>query len=150
MHRAGRAVALALAAAGACEPGARDTHEGRDTSVSGLDLTVSTDRPAYRPGEPITLALQVRNPSRHSITLEFATAQRYDFVIERLDGKEVWRWSADQMFAQLLGEQVVPSSWAADYGEQFTGSLAPGTYRLRGILTTTGDQRAAATEFVVR
>lgn len=115
-----------------------------------MDLTVSTDRPAYQPGEAITLTLQVRNPGRRPVTLQFANAQRYDFVIETLGGDEVWRWGADQMFAQVIGEQVVPPSWAADYSDRYTGSLARGTYRARGILTTMGQPREAATEFVVR
>lgn len=150
MHRAGWPLALALGAAAACAPRDSDTGGTREARVSRLDVQVVTDKPAYRPGEPIVLSLTVLNPTGRPITLEFSSAQRYDFVIEQVGGGEVWRWGADQMFAQMIGEQTVPPTWQVDYSERYAGNLTPGTYRARGILTTMGEPREGATEFVVR
>jgi hypothetical protein len=111
---------------------------------------VTTAKQTYAAGEPIALMLGVRNPTDAAITLRFPTGQRYDFVIESPAGVEVWRWSTGRMFAQALGQQAVPTGWELNYNETYGGRLAPGTYRVRGFLTTTDEQLEARAEVVVR
>lgn len=140
-------VALAAAVCGG------DRERGTSGAVGDLgELTVrvATPRATYAAGEPITFTLGVKNPTDSAITLRFATGQRYDFVIESAAGAEVWRWSADRVFTQALGAQVVPPGWELDYEETFAGRLAPGTYRVRGIVPSVGDTLVARAEVVIR
>jgi hypothetical protein len=119
-------------------------------SLSVLTVQVAVARAAYAAGEPIALTLGVKNPTDLAVTLRFATGQRYDFVIESAAGAEVWRWSAERAFTQVLGEQIVPPGWELNYNETFAGRLAPGTYRVRGIVPSMGDTLEARAEVVVR
>ena len=118
--------------------------------LADLTVRVAPTRTTYAAGEPITLTLAVKNPTDLAVTLRFATGQRYDFVIESAAGVEVWRWSADRAFTQVLGEQTVPPGWELDYNETFTGRLAAGTYRVRGLVTAVGESLEASAEVVVR
>jgi len=71
--------------------------------VQGVELVLSTDKEAYSPGEPVEVELAVRNPRSNPVTFQFADSQRYDFLVLREDGRLVWRWSHDKVFAQVLG-----------------------------------------------
>ncbi len=53
-------------------------------------------------GQPVDIRLEVRNAGDAPITFSFTTAQRYDVVIWNDDCKELWRWSAGRMFAQVV------------------------------------------------
>ncbi len=53
-------------------------------------------------GQPVDIRLEVRNAGDPPITFSFTTAQRYDVVVWNDDCKEVWRWSAGRMFAQVV------------------------------------------------
>ena len=115
-------------------------------SADSLKLTLTTDKPAYRVGEPVELILKVTNRSKEPKALEFSSSQRYDFEIADSRGAKVWQWSADRMFAQMLGTERLAPGESREYRERFSGSLAPGTYRATGIIMTTGSMlRADAT-----
>ena len=118
--------------------------------VSALDVSLATTKPSYSPREPITFTLNVRNPTDRPITLRFASGQRYDFVIEDERGATVWRWAADRAFAQAVREQTVPPGWELNYNERFAGQLAPGVYRVRGLITAMQDSLEANAEITVR
>jgi hypothetical protein len=140
-------VALTAAACG----GERErATSGAVADLADLTVRVAPARTTYAAGEPITLTLGVRNPTDVAVTLRFATGQRYDFVIESAAGAELWRWSAERAFTQVLGEQIVPPGWELNYNETFAGRLAPGTYRVRGIVPSVGDTLEARAEVVVR
>ena len=140
---------LAVAAV-ACGGEPERAGSGAVADLADLTVRVAPARTTYAAGEPITLTLGVRNPTDLAVTLRFATGQRYDFVIESAAGADVWRWSADRVFTQAMGEQTVPPGWELDYNETFTGRLAPGTYRVRGIVPSVGDTLEARGELVVR
>ena len=91
-------VAVAFAAAEVAATGSRGVP---------VDLVLKADKDRYRPGEPIAVTLQLVNRSPERVTLQFRTAQRYDVRVQDAQGREVWRWSADQMVAQVLGEETL-------------------------------------------
>jgi hypothetical protein len=122
-------------------------------SADSLELTLTTDKPAYRAGEPIELTLRLINRSSQARVLEFSNSQRYDFEIADSSGGRVWKWNADRMFAQMLGTERLAPGESREYRERFTGQLPPGTYRATGIITTSGAGGAAlraSTTFTVR
>lgn len=102
----------------------------------GAGITFSIEKLTYNPGEEIRMALRVFNYTEKEVTFRFRTAQRYDFSIEDMSGRILWRWSEDRMFAMVLGSEVLsPKKREIIYAEVFRGSLEPGSYRLTGILT---------------
>ena len=66
-----------------------------------LQLSLSTDRPAYTPGQTVNLALMLTNPTDSPLILSFPSSHQYDFLILRGD-QAVWRWSHERLFAQAL------------------------------------------------
>ena len=113
-------------------------------SVDSVHLTLATDKPAYRTGEPIELILKLTNRSKQPHVLEFSSSQRYDFEIEG------WRWGADKMFAQMMGTERLAPGASQEYRERFLGRLAPGTYRVTGRITAIGSTAQAVATFTVR
>jgi hypothetical protein len=102
--------------------------------ATGFEVSLSTDKAVYRSGEPIAMTLTVSNHSPET-RLEFSSTQRFDFAIR--DGKDgqIWRWSADQMFGQMLGTEVLgPARPQIVYRAAFTGNLLPGFYRVESTL----------------
>jgi Intracellular proteinase inhibitor len=118
---------------------------------AALDLLLKADKSTYAPGEPITLTLEVPNRGPHPVTLHFRSDQRYDIVIRDSQGREVWRWSAEQMFAQVLGEEILPPGSAAlTYGVTLRERLAPGRYTVVGIIPAEGGPISASLDLTIR
>ena len=67
----------------------------------GIDLT--TYGVFHNQGEPVLLTITVA--ASEPITLYYRTTQRYEIVISDAEGKEVWRWSKDKAFGEVV-EQV--------------------------------------------
>lgn len=129
--RIGRLLAtlLIVAAASAAVPAA-----GSDRVAFAVSL--ATDRPVYARGEPIRIVFEVANHTAAPVTLDFASAQRFDLAIADESGAEVWRWSAGRMFAQMLGQEVLgPETGRLSYEAIFAGALGPGRYRIEARLT---------------
>lgn len=85
----------------------------------------------------VRFVLHVTNPSPEPMTLEFASAQRYDFVVRSKGGAEVWRWSADQMFAQMLGEETLAPGTSRDYAADWQPAGQSGVFEAIARLTAT-------------
>lgn len=115
-----------------------------------LELTVETDKSAYRKGEPIQLILKLSNRSSRDTTLEFSSGQRYDFQIADSTGRTMWTWSADHSFMQVLGWARLAAGESQQHRERFIGNLAAGKYQVNGSLTTTKSPPAASTTITVR
>ena len=88
-------------------------------------------------GGSVQFVLQVTNTSSAAVPLEFSSSQSFDFAVVR-DGREVWRWSADQMFTQALrNESIAPGATRT-----YTASWNPpagmrGEFTASGMLTAT-------------
>jgi hypothetical protein len=126
-----RTVVSALALLLACAPARQEVDmeaggESPPELASGLNVRVEAD--ATR------LELHVTNAADAPITLEFATAQRYDFEVLDGSGVVVWRWSDDLMFAQVLGEEVLASGETRSYREALPELPQPGEYMARALL----------------
>src|SRR5882762_1951715 len=84
---------LAIVFAGCRTPQSGSAAARVPMSPDSLQLTLTTDKPAYRAGEPIELILKLTNRSPRPAVLEFSSSQRYDFEIAE------WHWSGDRLFA---------------------------------------------------
>ena len=110
---------------------------------------VSTDRERYATGDEILVTLHVVNASAAPVTLEFQTAQRFDVSVADRAGSEIWRWSADRGFAQMLGAETVASGDTLTYSATYHGELPPGSYLAVGRLTARNRPLRAASLFAV-
>jgi len=114
----------------------------------GIEFT--TDKPAYTPKEKIQMTLKIVGSFSTPFTFQFPSGQRYDFVIENEKGEEVWRWSRDKMFIQMLGEEKVGGPRKSlTYREVFQGQLPTGRYRITGHLTSSNAPLSSTLTFFV-
>lgn len=112
-----------------------------------LLLSVVTDKEVYQSGEPVRMKVQIANESDEAITLQFSSGQRYEFTIQNDRDREIWRWSEDRGFIQMLGEERLASRGALVYRAEFHGRLEPGSYRVTGTLTLLDQPLSASVHF---
>jgi Leu/Phe-tRNA-protein transferase len=109
-------IAIGLVVAGCARAPATEDLWIVDDLASSLEVGVAASE--------VRLALRVTNTSGGVLELTFPTAQRYDFMVETEDGRELWRWSADRAFAQVVtqarlepGETwAMEATWVPDTG----------------------------------
>jgi hypothetical protein len=106
---------------------------------SALNVTVA--------GDSVRLELHITNVSGGPLTLEFATAQRYDFEVEEAAGGLAWRWSDEMMFAQVLGEERLEAGESRRYTAGWSAPGGSGDYVARGRLTSTNYPVDLRTQF---
>jgi hypothetical protein len=132
--------ALLVAAVGCGGGGEAPTPDIEDLPVEEfLVANVSTDKPSYEPGQPVTFTLVLENRASQSLTLDFATCQRYDFFV-LLRSDIAWQWSADETFCQTAGEETLDAGDKLTYSETWdqldsAGQQVPaGSYLVRGAI----------------
>jgi hypothetical protein len=83
------------------------------------------------------------NTSDRLLPFRFGSGQSYDFVItDASTGKEVWRWSHDQFFTQVVRSDSIRAKdkWRFDavwdHRDNDGKKVAPGQYVLAGIITS--------------
>lgn len=127
-------------------------------ATSPLTLTLSTDKAVYKRGEEISLTLIARSTAKTPVPVTFTSGQSFD--VEAQSDKNqinVWRWSAGQMFAQMMRSETWAPNEAHRYSAKWNARqatpdgepgeiVAPGRYVLRARLTgTSPDARPGGT-----
>lgn len=108
-----------------------------------LRLSLTTRKPVYTQGEPVELFLTVTNIAEQPVTLSFASAKQYDFVIKHKD-HELWRWSNGQMFAMILTHLVLNPKESRRFqaiwlqNDRDGHQVESGSYIAVGILAVSG------------
>lgn len=125
----------------ACAPAPERVEARGEELVSSLEVEVGRDA--------VQLTLHVTNAGSEPVTLEYRTAQRYDFVVSTPEGTEVWRWSADRVFAQVLGTETLESGETVSHRASWTPLGRAGRYVAEGRLTASNVVVAQRTEFEV-
>ncbi|MGB8956032.1 MAG: BsuPI-related putative proteinase inhibitor [Tumebacillaceae bacterium] len=69
-------------------------------------LVIRTDKRNYERGETVDVTLVLQNEGTTTREYHFSTAQRFDLFVER-DGRKVWQWSDDLLFAQVLSTLAI-------------------------------------------
>jgi hypothetical protein len=78
----------------------------------------------------------VTNEGEEPIDLQFSSAQTHDVVV--LDGdEEVWRYSADRMFAQMLQSKTVDAGETVSFEAEWTDPV-PGEFDAVAFLAANG------------
>jgi hypothetical protein len=90
----------------------------------------------------ILLVFTVENTADKLLPFRFSSGQSFDFLIrEPSSGKEVWRWSRDQFFTQVIRSEAIRGSgkWTfeATWNRRDNEGqpVVPGQYHLYAILT---------------
>jgi hypothetical protein len=118
---------------------------------SGIGIFLAAEKRLYTQGETIEVTFGVLNRSAQPLTLRFRTAQRYDLLVQDARGQEVWRWSADRVFAQMLGEETLaPREGTLTYSVSVRHPFSSGRYTVVGIIPAAGGRMSASMEMEVR
>ncbi|MBI2201287.1 MAG: hypothetical protein HYU43_05030, partial [Armatimonadetes bacterium] len=127
---------LALAVAAAPETPSVERIEG------GLRYEASIPRRSFGAGEPVEVTMTVRNTGGSPAALTFSSGQRFDLLVRRPRGDEIWRWSHDKAFIQVIQTMTIrpnetltfKGSWdQRDYQGRRVDS---GTYEIIAFVTT--------------
>lgn len=135
--------AVAVLSGGGCTVADRTDADAGGVVPSELGATMNV----RVEGDTVRLVLHVTNLTDDAVTLEFATAQRYDFEVSRVDGGVVWRWSDEMMFAQVEGRETLEPGESRRYEETWVAPTAAGSYVATGRLTSGNRPVELRTEF---
>lgn len=114
-------------------------------------VTLTTGKLSYAPGEAIDWRYTLYNGNDQPLVLTFTSGQTYDLIVSQ-GGKAIARWSTGKVFTDVMSTRTVmmgetmelKGSW------QLPKELAPGTYDLEFVLTsTTTEPTGAKTQFAV-
>ncbi len=107
--------------------------------LSNLQLSLTTDKPAYAAGEPVKITFTLTNLSDQEVQLRFTSSLQFDIVVSRNE-TEVWRWSNGRMFSMMLTTMVLkPQSskrYTAVWAQKDNSSrpVSPGRYEVLVLL----------------
>lgn len=113
----------------------------RDSNA--LIFSVETDKDEYSSGEDVTIQLKVENNTNKPTSLTFPTSQRYDIIITK-DGKEVWRWAYEKVFAMAITVLKIKPGEVLSFEERWRqrdnegNDAGPGDYKINGVMKVKG------------
>ena len=122
-----------------------------ERTEGNLTLTASVAKRSFAPGEPVGIQFTVRNAAAGSLGVMFTSGQRYDFIVRRSRGDEVWRWSHDKAFIQVIQTETLrpqePRSYSETWDQRdFQGRrVDPGTYDLIAVFMGRLNDKASIT-----
>ncbi len=109
--------------------------------AEGLKIELKLDKPSYKLKEPVKMTLTVTNKSKETFKDSFRSSQMYDFRVKQ-DNKEIWHWSADKFFAQVITEFTLSPEKSVSFKEVWEQvdndgkKVSAGKYQVIGILAT--------------
>ncbi len=104
-----------------------------------LTVEASLSKRTYVPGEPVEVTLVARNTGSAPLGIVFTSGQRYDLIVRRPRGDEVWRWSHDQAFVQVVQtallrpQEAMAFRGAWDQQDLQGRRVDPGSYELVAV-----------------
>jgi hypothetical protein len=99
--------------------------------VGQIKVSFATVKRNYNSKDTIPLCLQIKNTSDEVYTLNYASGQRYDFIIKNKAGDQLWQWQAGKNFALIATTtDLRPGQRQTFYQNIAPGLLKPGKYIL--------------------
>lgn len=141
-------IAVVLAALVAAAPVGPLTVERTE---GGLRYEASVPARSYGAGEPVEVTITIRNSGSSATSLTFSSGQRFDLLVRRPRGDEIWRWSHDKAFIQVIQTVSVrpnePLTFKGSWDQRdYQGRrVDPGTYEIIAFVTARveGSERPA-------
>ena len=100
--------------------------------------------------DSVRFVFHLTNSGTKPLVLEFNSSARYDFEVRTAAGEEVWRWSADQMFAQVLGSDTVGPGQSRRYSAAWQSGTRTGTFIAIGRVLARNQALEQRSEFEIR
>jgi hypothetical protein len=101
--------------------------------------------------EIVTLEFRIENKSTEVKRLTFNTAQKYDFWAVNSSGDEVWRWSRDKSFLQVVEEVQMPIAAKIAFIESFDVKGIPsGIYTVHGEILVSPTSISLSDQFEIK
>lgn len=145
MTRIAALVAAAAITLAGCAGGDVVTGDRRNVGVVSV---VFSARPARaRVGQSVRLTLKLVNNSGESTDIVFPQKRFYDFWVDQ-QGREVWRWSDDQVFERVPVTVTLASQSPETYAESWTPEDS-GTYRVFAAVASPEYERPLVGEVIV-
>lgn len=114
-----------------------------------LTFTAAVAKRTFASGEPVAIQFTVRNAASGALGVMFTSGQRFDFIVRRSRGDEVWRWSHDKAFIQVVQTTMLQPQETLAFTEtwdqrDFQGRrVDPGSYELIAVfMGRVGDRHA--------
>lgn len=115
-----------------------------------LTATLTLTPARCAPNEPVDAELRAVNEGGEAVTVGFGSGLRADFVLRDETGAARWRWSADRVFAQMLGEETLePRGGVLVCRARVPAPAAPGRYRVVATLASYDHPLDASAALVV-
>lgn len=106
-----------------------------------MQFSLTTDKPAYQIGEPVSFVMKLRNAGDRPQAVQFFSGQRFDVSVCNAAGQTVWNWAADKRFSQSLSKLTLAPNEETAFEATWNGRAlpdfqsVPGTYSVRAKLT---------------
>ena len=101
--------------------------------------------------EIVTLEFRIENKSTEVKRLTFNTAHKYDFWAVNSSGDEVWRWSRDKSFLQVVEEVQMPIAAKIAFIESFDVKGIPsGIYTVHGEILVSPTSISLSDQFEIK
>jgi hypothetical protein len=124
-------------------------NHGHRMGQETIRASVSTDPSEVAAGGAMTFTLRVENGSPDTVTFEFMTSQRYEFLVTSATQDTVWRWGEGRGSMQVLGQERLAPGQVLTYREALDARLVPGRYTVTGVLAARNRPLQATAEFTV-
>lgn len=122
---------------------------------TGLRVVVQTGTLYPKPGDEVTIILDLINTGSEPLTLQFPTAQRFDFEVIEIQ-RSIWKWSDGRMFAQVVSTLTLAPGESRRFTARWSqrdrdgGLVAPGTYLIRATVPVYPAPLGAQTHLEIR
>jgi len=107
-----------------------------------MQFSLTTDKPAYKIGEPVSFTMKLRNKGDKAQDIQFFSGQRFDVSIQNAAGQTVWNWAANKRFTDSLSKSPLAPNEEMAFDATWNGhalpnfQIAPGTYSVHAKLTS--------------
>lgn len=85
-----------------------------ERAAGSIQVRAAVAASSFAVAVPIAVTISIKNTASTAVSVVFPSGQRYDVIARRPRGDEVWRWSHDRAFIQVV--QTV----ALNPGEELT------------------------------
>jgi hypothetical protein len=136
--------------------GVENVPDGQLALVASLkgtgDMVPLVDGTEVTAGDSVSVQCSIVNNTDAAVEFSYVTSQKLDIFITDQDGNQVWKWSRDTRFAQVLGDQFVEAGevWSHELtipvGES---GILPGTYGIEVVLTGLPELKVSASNVMI-
>jgi S-layer homology domain. len=80
--------------------------------------------PSFKIGtDSMELKLEITNNTKQTVTINHSSGQKYDFTLLDSEKKDIYRWSADKSFIQMLTATEIEPGKTVEFKENIQGDL---------------------------